>query len=108
MGSAFLTVAAVLVTLGLHPFTTYPASLAALARLRPRPLERNSRLGSRVALCVCAYNEERIIGAKAENLLAMRHAVPDLELLVYVDAASDRTAAVLSGFGDRIRPSTTL
>jgi cellulose synthase/poly-beta-1,6-N-acetylglucosamine synthase-like glycosyltransferase len=103
MGSAFLTVAAALVTLGLHPFTTYPASLAALARLRPRPVERNTRLGSRVALCVCAYNEERIIGAKAENLLAMRHAVPDLELLVYVDAASDRTAEVLAAFGDQIR-----
>ena len=103
MGSAFLTVAAALVTLGLHPFTTYPASLAALAWLRPRSLERKTRLGSRVALCVCAYNEERIIGAKAENLLAMRHAVPDLELLVYVDAASDRTAEVLSAFGDQIR-----
>jgi cellulose synthase/poly-beta-1,6-N-acetylglucosamine synthase-like glycosyltransferase len=102
MGSAFLTVAAALVTLGLHPFTTYPASLAALARLRPRPLERKTRLGNRVALCVCAYNEERIIGAKVENLLAMRHAVPNLELLVYVDAASDRTAEVLSAFGDQI------
>ena len=108
MGSAFLTVAAALVTLGLHPFTTYPASLAALAWLRPRSLERNTRLGSRVALCVCAYNEERIIGAKAENLLAMRHAVPDLELLVYVDAASDRTAEVLSALENRFASSSAL
>ena len=44
----------------------------------------------RVALCVCAYNEEEVIRAKVQNMLAMRDAVPDLQILVYVDAASDR------------------
>jgi len=48
-----------------------------------------------VALCVCAYNEEKVIRAKAENMLSMRKATPGLELLVYVDAASDRTADIL-------------
>ena len=77
MGSALLAAAAVFLALGIHPFLTYPASLRLLARVRPRPICRTVDLAPRVALCVCAYNEEAIIAEKAENMLAMRRAVPD-------------------------------
>ena len=99
LGPALLACAGALVAAGLHPFTTYPLSLALLARARPRPL-RNARAAParRVALCVCAYNEERVIRAKAENMVSLRRAIPGLELLVYVDAASDRTAEILREF----------
>jgi len=103
--------ACLLAAAGLHPFTTYPLSLAALAWLRPRPValrpaapgsgpDAGSGAGAapRVALCVCAYNEEAVIAAKAENMAALRRAVPGLELLVYVDAASDRTAELLRAY----------
>jgi len=114
-----LACACLLAAAGLHPFTTYPLSLAALAWLRPRPVAlRPAAPGSgsgpgsgpgpdagsgsgappRVALCVCAYNEEAVIAAKAENMAALRRAVPGLELLVYVDAASDRTAELLRAY----------
>ena len=93
----------VMVWLAAHPFTTYPLSLTMLARRRPRPF-RIATAGPRsVALCVCAYNEERVIRAKIANMLAMREVVPDLELLVYVDAASDRTAEILREHGEDIR-----
>jgi cellulose synthase/poly-beta-1,6-N-acetylglucosamine synthase-like glycosyltransferase len=36
-------------------------------------------------------------------MLAMRAAMPDLELLVYVDAATDGTAEILRDYADRIR-----
>jgi cellulose synthase/poly-beta-1,6-N-acetylglucosamine synthase-like glycosyltransferase len=55
-----------------------------------------------VALCVCAYNEERVIRAKADNMVSMRKAVPGLELLVYVDAASDRTVEILRDYEGEI------
>jgi cellulose synthase/poly-beta-1,6-N-acetylglucosamine synthase-like glycosyltransferase len=103
MGPAFLAVAIVFLVLGLHPFITYPASLILLARLRPRPIRNQTEIANRVALCVAAYNEERVIGAKAENMLAMQNAMPTLDLQIYVDAASDRTAEILAGFGERIR-----
>ena len=97
LGLAFLLLAA-------HPFLTYPLSLRLLVRLRPRPLHMRPSLPMpRVALCVCAYNEEQVIAAKVANMLAMRAAVPDLEILVYVDAASDRTATILGGYADQIR-----
>jgi cellulose synthase/poly-beta-1,6-N-acetylglucosamine synthase-like glycosyltransferase len=91
--------------LGLHPFTTYPLSLTLLARLNPRPIKPDSEGPpcETVALCVCAYNEEPIIRAKVENMLSMREAVPGLELLIYVDAATDRTAQILAEYQDRIR-----
>lgn len=92
-----------LLLLAAHPFTTYPLSLQALARLRPRPLQPTAPAPRTAALCVCAYNEEKVIRAKAENMLAMRDAAPGLELLIYVDAASDRTAEILQEYAGRIQ-----
>jgi cellulose synthase/poly-beta-1,6-N-acetylglucosamine synthase-like glycosyltransferase len=91
-----------LLLVGVHPFTTYPLSLRLLAR-RARPLRPREPVPGRVALCVCAYNEEPVIRAKIDNMLAMREAVPGLEILVYVDAASDRTADILSDYADELR-----
>lgn len=101
---ALLLAGALAFVLALHPFVTYPLSLVVLARLRPVPIRPvpGTRAG-RVALCVCAYNEERVIGAKIENMLALRRAVPGLEILVYVDAASDRTAEIARAYGAQIR-----
>lgn len=101
-GVAVLLVGLLLLALAVHPFITYPLSLRLLARMRPRPL-RQGVPPMTAALCVCAYNEEPVIRAKAENMLAMRRAWPSLELLVYVDAASDRTAEILREYEGDIR-----
>jgi cellulose synthase/poly-beta-1,6-N-acetylglucosamine synthase-like glycosyltransferase len=88
-----------------HPFTTYPWSLFVLQALRPQKRVRPGRIPSpdlNCAVCVCAYNEERVIARKVENLLALRAREPGLEILVYVDCASDRTAEILRGYGAQI------
>lgn len=87
--------------LGLHPFLTYPLSLRVLARLCPRPIRAGAAPAS-VAICVCAYNEQDVIAERVENMLAMRRLHPSLEILVYVDAASDDTVRVLQPYADRI------
>lgn len=103
MAPELLALSGVSSLLAVHPFTTYPVSLAALARVAPdSPRHAEPSANMRIALCVCAYNEARIIRDKAENMLAMRHAVPRLELLIYVDAASDGTADILQDYADRI------
>ena len=111
MGQQLLAAACVFAAIGVHPFTTYPLSLALLDRFRPRPAPATppSRPtpSPRVALCVCAYNEEKVIRAKADNMVSMRKAVPGLELLVYVDASSDRTVEILRSYegewnGDKV------
>jgi cellulose synthase/poly-beta-1,6-N-acetylglucosamine synthase-like glycosyltransferase len=101
--AAFMMVAAGVCLLGLaaHSFITYPVSLWLLARLRPRPVATGQPPAA-AALCVCAYNEEGVIRAKVENMLALRDAFPALEILVYVDAAADRTAEILREYGPAI------
>jgi cellulose synthase/poly-beta-1,6-N-acetylglucosamine synthase-like glycosyltransferase len=89
----------------LHPFTTYPWSLIVLQALRPARRSQpddSDEVRLNCAICVCAYNEERAIAAKVENLLALRAREPDLQILVYVDGASDRTADILRGYGSQI------
>jgi cellulose synthase/poly-beta-1,6-N-acetylglucosamine synthase-like glycosyltransferase len=99
-GVVFMVFGIFLIALALHPFTTYPLSLQLLARWRPRHMRTAPLRQERVALCVCAYNEEEVIRAKVQNMLAMRKAVPGLQILVYVDAASDRTAEILREYAD--------
>ena len=105
MGLELLTLSGVLLLIGLHPFLSYPASLALLARLNARPVRAWPELprGKRTALCVCAYNEEAIIRDKVENMLALKERAPELDLLVYVDAATDATGSILRPYADRLR-----
>jgi cellulose synthase/poly-beta-1,6-N-acetylglucosamine synthase-like glycosyltransferase len=106
---AILTATAlVLLLIAAHPFVTYPLSLW-LVRWRsgPEPIDRLAKtnpvpLAERFAICMSAYNEERVIRAKIENLLAIRRHLGGLEILVYVDGASDRTAEILRDYGDQI------
>ncbi len=57
-----------------------------------------------LAICLCAYNEEAVIKKKIENMLALRKAAGELDILIYVDCASDRTAEIVASF----EPEVTL
>lgn len=99
-------ISAGLLLAAIHPFIFYPLSLKVLLRFHREPVDLlapEKLPDARVALCVCAYNEQHVIRAKVENMLAMRRTIPKLEILVYVDAASDRTSEILQEFGDSIR-----
>ena len=98
----FAGLAALTLALAVHPFVSFPLSLRVLARLRPRPVARGPA-PPRLAVCVCAYNEQSVIASRVDNLLACRAALPSLDILFYVDAATDATAQILASYGDRIR-----
>lgn len=104
MAAPWLVAAVLLFLAAIHPFVTYPLSLVLWRKLRARPAAAalGHRPLQRMALCVCAYNEERVITAKIENALSLRERQPDLEILLYVDAASDSTAAIAQRYADRI------
>jgi len=101
-GESLAGLALVAGALGLHPFTTYPLRLRVLAALRTRPVLAGKAPES-VAICVCAYNEQDVIAQRVENMLAMRRKLPALDILIYVDAASDDTVRVLQPYADRIK-----
>jgi cellulose synthase/poly-beta-1,6-N-acetylglucosamine synthase-like glycosyltransferase len=105
VASALLMLGIVCLLAACHPFTTYPWSLVVLQALRPvKRTGVRSMDGAplQCALCVCAYNEERGIARKVENLLALRAREPGLQILVYVDGASDRTAEILRQYESQI------
>src|SRR5688572_4140460 len=102
----FLSV--VFALLAIHPFVTYPLSLKLISQffnIRRSPFSYDVSGDSspvRFAVCMCAYNEESIIEWKMANLLALREQEPTLEILVYVDGATDRTANILQNYADKI------
>ncbi|MCF6290808.1 MAG: glycosyltransferase family 2 protein [Desulfobacterales bacterium] len=87
------------VCLGLmaYHYLGYPALLAVLARLRPRPV-RQRPVTPRVSLIIAAYNEEKVIAEKIDNSLALDY--PALEIIVVSDGSSDTTAGIVRGYAD--------
>lgn len=97
-----LWIAAVLsLVLALHPFISYPLSLLLFRRKRAG-VQQASQADAPLTftICMCAYNEENVIERKAENLLALKAKEPGLQVLIYVDAASDATASKLAAYAD--------
>lgn len=106
MATALLILGILCLLAACHPFITYPWSLIVLQALRPAKRSRTDGISDadlNCAICVCAYNEERGIARKVENLLALRTREPGLEILVYVDGASDRTAEILRQYASQIQ-----
>ncbi|MDH3661871.1 MAG: glycosyltransferase [Alphaproteobacteria bacterium] len=94
--------------IAVFPFGPYQATLLIAKRLGMlRPLPRDGEASAdelRFAICLCAYNEEAVIREKIENMLVLREAAGALDILIYVDAPSDRTAEIVASF----EPEVTL
>jgi cellulose synthase/poly-beta-1,6-N-acetylglucosamine synthase-like glycosyltransferase len=94
LGGLFLILAA-------HPYVTYPISLALMAK-RPRFATDPDAPRPSVAICMPAYNEERVIIEKVESLLDMAERYGPASIHVYVDGSTDRTAELLGPYADRL------
>jgi cellulose synthase/poly-beta-1,6-N-acetylglucosamine synthase-like glycosyltransferase len=92
--------------LGLWPFGFYQASLMVARHVhRFPPTPQPAAPGQETfAICLCAHNERAVIKEKVEDLLRLREAAGgELEILVYVDAASDGTSEILGRYRDHIK-----
>ena len=78
----------------------YPAAIALLARMRPRPPKRAAILPA-VTLIVPAHNEEDVIERKLENVLALDYPHDELEIVVASDDSEDATHDIVAGFEPR-------
>jgi cellulose synthase/poly-beta-1,6-N-acetylglucosamine synthase-like glycosyltransferase len=90
-----------------YSYVLYPLLLAALVRLLRLPL-RQEALGEAgvcpgVACIIAAFNEERHISERIDNVLAQTYGSSKLTLYVGSDGSSDRTAELISvRKGDRV------
>lgn len=91
-----LIVLALLIAAIVHPYITYPISLA-LVRIwnRPVEIEPTALAPTRFAIVCCAFNEISVIEKKVANSLAIRDLLGDCEVLFYSDASNDGTSEFL-------------
>lgn len=97
---------AVLVTaIGLiaYTFVGYPAIVAALSRVRPRPTRHDPGFEPTVSLIVAAYNEEDVIAWRLANIADLEYPADRLQVIVVADGSDDRTADLA-----RAVPGTTV
>jgi cellulose synthase/poly-beta-1,6-N-acetylglucosamine synthase-like glycosyltransferase len=79
----------------------YPLAAALLARLRRRGV-RQGEITPSVTVIVPAHDEEDVIGARIENLLAQDYPAGRLEVLVASDGSTDRTDEIVREHGVRL------
>jgi glycosyltransferase involved in cell wall biosynthesis len=83
----------------------YPLAMGALARIRPRPVDKAEQTPS-VALVVSAHDEEAVIRWRVENALALDYPEDRLEIVVASDGSTDLTDAIvgeLAAVNPRVR-----
>jgi cellulose synthase/poly-beta-1,6-N-acetylglucosamine synthase-like glycosyltransferase len=75
----------------------YPLILILAGSLHTQRMDAGAVL-PRVSLIISAYNEEKVIGEKLQNSLALEYPRDRLEIVVVSDASSDRTDAIVEGY----------
>lgn len=83
-----------------HTYLVYPLSLRLFRRRYATPPVMPDAAWPRVSVLVPAYNEEKVIGAKIENLLALDYDPAKLEILVGSDGSTDCTDEIVKSFTD--------
>src|SRR5687767_10407576 len=75
----------------------YPILIFFLSRLFPFPL-RQADITPSVSFIIAAYNEEKDLGNKIENTLALDYPRDKLEIIVASDCSTDRTDEIVLGY----------
>jgi cellulose synthase/poly-beta-1,6-N-acetylglucosamine synthase-like glycosyltransferase len=87
-----------------YVYLGYPIIVRLLARLFGRPVRRSAGLRLPVTVIITAYNEQRSIRAKIDNVLGLEYPPQLLDVLVVSDASTDATDEIAAGCGsERVR-----
>jgi cellulose synthase/poly-beta-1,6-N-acetylglucosamine synthase-like glycosyltransferase len=78
----------------------YPLAAALLAKLRPREV-RKADVTPSVTAIIPAHDEESVIAARLDNLLALDYPGQQLEILVVSDGSTDRTDEIVLEYAAR-------
>ena len=80
-----------------YVYVLYPILVTALAARYGRPVSRGDAL-VRVTIIVTAYNEEKCIQRKLDNLAELNYPHALVDVIVASDASSDSTDAIASSY----------
>lgn len=88
----------------IYPYFLYPLVLRMLPKKACALPPREEAPNVRAALLFCAYNEEAVLEEKIANIRSIKDCFPELEVLAYSDASSDRTNELLRSADDVLIP----
>lgn len=83
-----------------YTYTLFPA-LVFLRGLIFRKPYVSAEITPRVSLLIAAHNEEKSIGAKLDNVLALDYPADCLEIIIASDGSDDGTSAVVQQYAQR-------
>ena len=78
----------------------YPLLLMFLTKLRPKPVRKGENLPN-VDVIITVYNEESVIKAKLENILALNYPREKLNIFVVSDGSTDNTNQYVKQYESR-------
>lgn len=81
-------------------YVGYSLVILVLSRLVHNPVKR-SPIEPKVTYLITAYNEEKNIAAKLEQVMTLDYPGDKLEIIVASDGSTDRTDEIVKGFADR-------
>jgi cellulose synthase/poly-beta-1,6-N-acetylglucosamine synthase-like glycosyltransferase len=83
-----------------YSYLIYPALLTIFARLFGRPVECSDDHLPEIGVLVPAYNEEKVIARKVENILSMDYPPDKISVWVGSDCSDDRTDGIVRAMTD--------
>jgi poly-beta-1,6-N-acetyl-D-glucosamine synthase len=96
---AFISFIIFLVIL-LYHYILFPLSIYLLSVFRNRPVLQKT-IHPHVSVIVSAYKEEKVIGAKLQNLLDLDYPGNAFEIIVASDGNEDKTAEIVRSFSSK-------
>lgn len=99
----FVLAMALFALLAVHPYSTYPLSLALLARLGSRRPVRFAAIEppDSFDIVFCAYNEADSLDEKLRNCDILLEKYPDIRVHVFNDGSGDATGSILARHVER-------
>ena len=82
----------------LYVYLGYPLVITLLAAINRKTVTKDDNYEPSVSLIIAAYNEEAIIAEKLNNCLLLNYPKDKLEIIVFSDASTDRTAEIVKSF----------
>src|SRR5438046_7548846 len=77
----------------------YPLLLWLVSTIKPRAVHEDD-VFPRATFIIPAYNEEKVIGEKIRNTLAVDYPSDRIEVIVVSNGSTDRTAEIVKGVPD--------
>ena len=75
----------------IHAYILYPVSLRILALFKRKQKSENKEPLPSVSILISAYNEERIIADRIENIKNIDYDFNNIEVIIGSDSSSDNT-----------------